>query len=353
MTDTEMNSSGGGELQLKYNNALEKAEAGDPAAALETGRLLFEGVGVKRNRGEAAKWFEAGFRAYRKLAQDGDAGALFALAACYDDGTGVFRDDRKATELYRQAAEKGNARAAFRLGMRYEFGFGAPRDTAAALVWYRAGAEGGDPDACRAVALASADDPAQAVFWHRKAADGGNGLSALDLARALLKGEGCGRDIPGALAGFEKAYDLGVPAAAADLGLFYYHAEGEYANDRLAALWLARAVESEQTGAYLPYADLLTAGRGVARDRKGALRLIHEAALDGDAPAQFELGRILYEGLDVGADREKGIRWWKESAYNGFAPARGRLAELGFTEADWSDPDELYDDDGGLFPNEE
>ena len=270
MTDTEMNSSGGGELQLKYNNALEKAEAGDPAAALETGRLLFEGVGVKRNRGEAAKWFEAGFRAYRKLAQDGDAGALFALAACYDDGTGVFRDDRKATELYRQAAEKGNARAAFRLGMRYEFGFGAPRDP-----------------------------------------------------------------------------------AAADLGLFYYHAEGEYADDRLAALWLARAVESEQTGAYLPYADLLTAGRGVARDRKGALRLIHEAALDGDAPAQFELGRILYEGLDVGADREKGIRWWKESAYNGFAPARGRLAELGFTEADWSDPDELYDDDGGLFPNEE
>ena len=81
--------------------------------------------------------------------------------------------------------------------------------------------------------------------------------------------------------------------------------------------------------------------------------MIHEAAFDGDAPAQFELGRLYFEGREVAADREKGIRWWKESAYNGFPPARRRLAELGFTEADWTDPDDLYDDDDQFSPDEE
>ncbi|MBO7707714.1 MAG: sel1 repeat family protein, partial [Thermoguttaceae bacterium] len=97
MTDTEKNNPDDERLRLKYNDALEKAEGGDPAAQLEVGRLLFEGVGVRRNRGEAARWFEKGFRACRKLAETGDADALFTLAVCYDDGTGVFRDDRKAT----------------------------------------------------------------------------------------------------------------------------------------------------------------------------------------------------------------------------------------------------------------
>ena len=350
MSNTERQSHDEERLRREYDDALERAKSGDPASRLEVGRLLFEGIGVKRNRGEAAAWFEKGFRAYQKLAETGDPDALFALGECYDDGTGVFRDDREATELFRKAAEAGHAGAAYRLGVRSALGLGAPRDAEAAYLWYKTAAEKGNADSCRALALAlergegCEPDPAEALRWHQKAADGGVGLSALDLGRALLTGRGRDRDIPGAISYFVKAYESGVPAAAADLGLFYYNAEGESEN---AALWLARAVDAGQPNATLPYADLLRSGRGVARNP------IREAAFDGNAEAQFELGRIYYDGIGVGADREKGIRWWKESAYNGCPPARRRLAELGFSEADWADPDELYDDDDGFSPGEE
>ena len=52
---------------------------------------------------------------YGRLAQEGDAEALYDLADCYFFGDGVDQDRRKAIELYREAADAGEARGLFRL----------------------------------------------------------------------------------------------------------------------------------------------------------------------------------------------------------------------------------------------
>ncbi len=41
----------------------------------------------------------------------GDAGAMFNLGVCYDNGEGVAKDLKEAVRWYRAAADKGHADA--------------------------------------------------------------------------------------------------------------------------------------------------------------------------------------------------------------------------------------------------
>ena len=52
---------------------------------------MFFGEGCKKNQQEAVTW-------YRKAAEQGEAGAMFNLGACYLEGTGVKRDIAEATK---------------------------------------------------------------------------------------------------------------------------------------------------------------------------------------------------------------------------------------------------------------
>jgi len=59
------------------------------------------------------------------------------MAAMYRNGTGVARDDRRATLLVRQAAEAGNYSAIVDLADCYDKGIGVPQDRQQAAEWYR------------------------------------------------------------------------------------------------------------------------------------------------------------------------------------------------------------------------
>ena len=81
-----------------------------------------------RTSAQAVQW-------YRKAAEQGNAGAQYALGVMYDLGRGIARDYSQAVLWYRSAAEQGNASAQFNLGLSYRDGQGVAQDDVEALVW--------------------------------------------------------------------------------------------------------------------------------------------------------------------------------------------------------------------------
>jgi len=60
-----------------------------------------------------------------------------------------------------------------------------------------------------------------------------------------------------------------------------------------------------------------------------ALPLFEEAAEQGNAQAENNLGYIYAEGLGVPQDYNKALYWYKKSAEQGFKPAENLLKSLG------------------------
>lgn len=114
----------------------EKAQAGESAAQYSLGEMYWDGVGVRKDYVEAAKW-------YRKAAEQGYIEAQRMLGLMYDLDIGVAEDGVEAAKWYRMAAEQGDADAQFNLGRMYYQGDGVPKDDLEAVKWMRAVAEQG------------------------------------------------------------------------------------------------------------------------------------------------------------------------------------------------------------------
>lgn len=85
-------------------------------------------------------------------ADHNDPRALTLLAALYQQGRGVERDQGRAIELYTRAAALGDAEAEFNLGNIYLLGEGLKADEAWALTYYRQAASQGHEMAARNLA---------------------------------------------------------------------------------------------------------------------------------------------------------------------------------------------------------
>ncbi len=86
------------------------------------------------------------FLEYKAKAEQGDAEAQFNLGFCYDDGRGVRKDYGEAVKWYRKAAEQNFAPAQFNLGCCYANGQGVARDKVEAYAWFSMAAKA-DADA--------------------------------------------------------------------------------------------------------------------------------------------------------------------------------------------------------------
>ena len=60
-------------------------------------------------------------------------------------------------------------------------------------------------------------------------------------------------------------------------------------------------------------------------DYTALVQLYQKADEQGDAEAQFDLGRMFYEGLGVPQIDSEAIRWWQKSAEQDYAPAQFQL----------------------------
>ena len=88
---------------------------------------------------------------YSRSAKGCNAKAMNNLGACFLNGEGVEKNEKKAYEWFSKAAELGDVMAQWNLGYCYEHGVGIEQDYDNAIFWLARAAEQGDSDAEKAI----------------------------------------------------------------------------------------------------------------------------------------------------------------------------------------------------------
>ncbi len=134
--------------------------------------------------------------------------------------------------------------------------------------------------------------PAEFLPWCQKFAEQGEWAAQVALAQHLYFGIGTAVDLPGALGWYAKA--IATDPATLDR--------------RCRVLWgeCARRFALRQLR-----------GDGVAKDVPAAMKWLEQAAGQGDATAEYNLGAIAKEGLNGPADLVAALKWWETAARHG------------------------------------
>ncbi len=217
--------------------ALPRAQLGDPAAQTLVASILEQGLGVARNRKEAAFW-------YGQAAQNGDPAAMFKYALMLMEGRYVDRDRKKSEELMKKAADLGNASAQFNYGQTLVADMPGPRGLKAAMPYYEKAAEQGIADAQYALSqiylnVDGIDDSkrARAREWLMRAARAGYDTAQLDMAIWLIEGIAGDRNLDEGFAWMKRAAEAGNVVAQNRLAHLYVNAIGTRPNPVEAAKW--------------------------------------------------------------------------------------------------------------------
>lgn len=132
-----------------------------------------EGIGVRKNIAEAARWCEmAAYGGYDKAQSE--------IGYCYEYGHGVLRNTREAVRWYRIAAEQGNIEAKNNLAFCYQKGRGVNKNVSEAIRLYKEASDAGHASAqynlgfCYWYGEGVAVDKAKAVELFRESARRGN-----------------------------------------------------------------------------------------------------------------------------------------------------------------------------------
>ena len=219
-----------------YSTALREAtkrlasnDKDGPAMTL-LGELYSQGLGVKPDKREAARWFtlgaatgavqsmlelgimrmkgdgipkdEAGAKAmFEQAAAQDDPAALFYLGLIALQNNGIVQDAKGASSYFERAAALGNADAEYALGLMYRQGNGVPKDEAKAAPLIKAAA---DEDNLAAMieygimlfnGIGVDKDEAEAARLFIKAAGHNNPVAQNRAARLLVAGRGVKKDI--------------------------------------------------------------------------------------------------------------------------------------------------------------
>lgn len=135
-------------------------------------------------------------REFGKLAQEGNAGAQYAVGVMYAEGQGVAREIEAAVQWFRKAADQGEPRAEFRLGLLCYDGQGLPQSYKEAARWFRRAADHGHAPAQFDLAMMYAsglgvpENQTESVKWLRLASAQGLGEAQNNLAIAFDTGTG-------------------------------------------------------------------------------------------------------------------------------------------------------------------
>lgn len=172
-----------------------------------------DGSGAGIDEANAAVWFT-------KAADRNDPLGKARLADLLLSGRGVVIDRPRALTLYREAAQAGLPEAQLSLGLALSQGLGTPggvKDMKEAVRWWTAAAESGYAPAqfqmgvCKMRVMDGPPrDPAAAFRWFQRAADQGHVASQANVGRALLSGEGVGKDALKAYMWATLAFDGGA-----------------------------------------------------------------------------------------------------------------------------------------------
>ena len=200
-------------------------------------------------------------------AEGGSGGRASLIGRLFPDGLLVRQDVAEAARWNERAASAGDAGAASRLGYQYAAGLGVDQDFEAARRWYTAAAETGHEDGILGLGILLAGgyggtpDQAAARPWFERAAEMGNSSARFFLGVFYLNGEGVDRDEARAVQFFRQAAEADHPGAMYYLGELLRRGTGAPADELEAETWLRRAATRGNLRALVALGHMLTLTR--------------------------------------------------------------------------------------------
>ena len=207
---------------------LGRNKADGPAMTL-VGELYSQGLGVKPNAEESARW-------YRLASEAGDPQAMYELGLMSMKGDGIAKDPVAAKSLFEQAAAHDHAGALFNLGLIALQNNGVVQDFKTAATYFTRAADLGNPEA----------DYALGVMYRN--------------------GSGVETDLPKAAKLMKAAADDDNIAAMVEYGIMLFNGIGVPRDEALAARYFLKGAARNNPVAQNRAARLLVIGRGVKQD---------------------------------------------------------------------------------------
>ena len=157
-----------------------------------------------------ARWARLSrFARLRQAANQGDHKSQKDLALAYINGDGVFRNEKKGTQLMQTLAQAGNAEAQAQWAYFLDTGkHRIKKDKEQALKWFRAAARQGHAFAQYAVGFYE-KDKREALRWYKLASEQNNAFAQFNLAKMLVEGDGVPKDLAAAKEWMKKSADRG------------------------------------------------------------------------------------------------------------------------------------------------
>ena len=204
-------------------------------------------------------------------ADPSDAPAMTLLGELYNQGLGVRQDPKEAARWYRLAADRGDPHAMSSLGLMSADGRGIRKDPAAARAWFEKAAGFREPTAAYNLALlllatGSEADIAKAAGLLRIAADAELGDAQHDLGVLYARGKGVPQSADEAAKLYLRAAKNGSIAGEVELAIALFNGDGIAKNEAQAARLFRRAALRGNAIAQNRLARVYAMGRGVPRN---------------------------------------------------------------------------------------
>lgn len=260
-------------------------------------------------------------RWYQEMAAKGDVGAKYNLGMMYETGWSVPIDIEKAVRWYRDAANGGNAEAQLRLGMIYYLGLGRDQSKIKGESWIRKAANQENEFAKQLTDVLFTENVPDSVSRSkilaeaRKAYLKNGGKAGIHLKKLIAdaKRKAQIQDKKREESTIKERRETRVVAKANDTKVNSTETN-------------AKKRKIERIKNVLPeFVDdkTLKENRTLERGNIGTIRF---QAKEGQASAQYNLGRMYELGIKVPVDKKKALAWYKKSAAQSYADAEYRLA---------------------------
>ncbi len=138
------------------------------------------------------------------------------------------------------------------------------------------------------------------------------------------------KDYSKALVLFKRSYAAGELRAANHMGLMYRDGKGVAKNKKEALKWFKLAAEKGDADAQYNLGMMHYAGFGKKhyKENSEAYRWVRKAAEQGHAKAQFRLGEMYDNGEGVREDSKEALKWYTASANAGYVDAEYLLGNI-------------------------
>ncbi len=349
------------------------ADKNNPQAQYELGMRHLNGEGIEKNKDKAIEHITRAAilgheQAYKQLEK---------LLEYESDDVPIEYLSLKDSDLRMLAEEKNDRYAQSMMGDRYGQNIfdGTWKAPKKAFYWYKKSAEQGFAKAqrklsnCYLLGMGTPKDTKEAVKWMQKAVEQNSSMAQYEMGLMLIRGDGVPKSYKKAAVLIKKAAVRGVVMARVILGLMHVHGDGVEKNYQEAIYWFKKA-EMLTTSAQYNVGVMYRDGLGVHRDRQKAIRafnaaskgkdeyaqkakqalielkntpipispgteqlpppppfdLIKPIAHNGNAEAQFQLGRCYSQGIGTTKNEMLAHEWFKKSAEQGHAIAQYNLA---------------------------